>query len=120
MKKVYTILAILLTFVLIVAFQVEELPEGVDKVIAGIIAFAVVLLGPKPLKAIFDALKFPGGAWRVFGTYAVAMVVGIAALAAAGAITETPTTAEQVLALAGMLSTAVTAAFHRLKGLGEI
>jgi len=112
--------AVLLSFMLM-AFQSEgELPARVEEIIAGIISFLVILLGPKPLKALFDALKIPGGAWRMIATYVVAAIIGAIALLVAGAISGVPTTIEEVMALAGLLVTAVSAAYHRLKDQGRI
>jgi hypothetical protein len=112
-------LVLLFVWLAISAFQ-SELPTRVDEIIAGAIALAIILVGPKPLKNFYDVLNIPGGAWRVIALYVTSGVVGLLALLAAGAITGIPTDAESILALAGILATAASAAYHRLKDLGEI
>jgi len=119
MKRMFYTLLLLMLALTLMAF-VGELPERVDQVIAGVITFLIMLLGPKPLKAIFDWLGIPGGAWRLVGTYVVSFIIGLIGLLVAGAITDLPTSIDDVLALAGLLMAAVNAAFHRLKDLGRI
>lgn len=115
------VIALLLLFVwvMVSAFQ-AELPERFDEIIAGAIAFVIMLFGPKPLKKFFDILKIPGGAWRIIALYMTSGVAGFLALLAAGAISGIPTDVESILALAGILATAASAAFHRLKDLHKI
>ncbi|MCK5558878.1 MAG: hypothetical protein KAJ01_10880 [Candidatus Hydrogenedentes bacterium] len=117
--RMFFAVLLLCIWLMVSAFQ-AELPTRVDEIIASAIAFVIILFGPKPLKKVYDFLKIPGGAWRVIILYVTSGVAGFLALFAAGVITGIPTDAESVLALAGILATAASAAYHRLKDLQEI
>ena len=104
---------------LLMAFQVID-ESRIEEIIAGIVGFAIMLLGPKPLKRIFDLLKIPGGPWRVFATYVASGLFGLVVLLIAGVFTNVVWNMETVLAFAGALSVAAQMAYHRLKDLREI
>ena len=95
-----------------------DLPEGVETGIAGIISFLVMVLGPKPLKSIYDAIGLGGGAVRVVATYVVSLAIGAAALFIAGAVSGIPVDLDSILALGGLLLAAASVAFQRLKDRG--
>ncbi len=110
---------IILTSVLLMAFQIVD-ESRIEEIIAGIVGFAIMLLGPKPLKKIYDFLKIPGGPWRVIATYVLSGVFGVIVLLVAGILTDVVWNMETVLAFAGALSMAAQIAYHRLKDLREI
>lgn len=112
------VIVVLLSLALM-AFQVVD-ESRVEEIIAGIVAFALMLFGPRPLKALFDLLNLPGGPVRVLATYVVAGVVGLVALLVAGAFVAVEWNLETVMALAGALATAANMAYHRLKDLGRL
>ena len=116
---VFIVILLVLVSLLLMAFQVE-MPERVEEIIAGAIAFIIMLFGPKPLKGFYDLIKIPGGMWRVIATYVIACLLGFGALFAAGMITGVPTSIEQAVALGGLLMAAANAAFHWLKDLHKI
>lgn len=114
------ILVITLLSFALMAFQVAPTAR-LAEIIAGIIAFvALIFGGPKWLTKIYDLLKIPGGAWRVFATYFAAGIVGLIAVLVAGLFFPTAWTIESILALAGVLATAAQMAYHRLKDAGGI
>lgn len=119
-KKIAAVLWPLAVLSLFLIAANGELPVRVEEIIATVVSILLMLLGPKPLKAIYDLLNIPGGAWRVVATFVVSFVVGVAALVIAGGITGVPTDIESILALAGLIQMAVTAAYHRLKDLGKM
>jgi hypothetical protein len=109
---------LLVLWTILVALQ-SQYPPRVDELIGGLVAFLVMLAGPKPLKWFYDLIGVPGGPWRVIATYAVSFIVAFVALVVAGAITGLPTDITGYMALAGVLMAATNAAYHRLKDLGE-
>lgn len=104
---------------LLMAFQIID-ESRIEEIIAGIVGFAIMLFGPKPLKRIFDLLKIPGGPWRVFATYVASGLFGLVVLLIAGVFTNVVWNMETVLAFAGALSVAAQMAYHRLKDLRKI
>lgn len=110
--------ALLAIWAVLVALQTAY-PPRVDEIISGFIAFLVMIAGPKPLKWFYDTIGLPGGAWRVIVTYVVAIVLAFVALVMAGVITNQPLDINAVLSLGGILLAAASAAYHRLKDLGE-
>lgn len=122
MRKPYlfiVVLAVLALSFVLMAFQVIN-QDRVAEVIAGVVTFIIMLFGPKPLKALYDLLKLPGGAWRVFATYVMSFLVGLAALLITGAFASVTWNLETLMAFAGALATAAQMAYHRLKDLGSI
>ena len=111
-------LIVLVSF-LLMAFQIVD-ESRIEEIIAGIVGFAIMLFGPKPLKKFFDLLKIPGGPWRVFATYVASGVFGFVVLLIAGALVDVVWNMETVLAFAGALSLAAQMAYHRLKDLRNI
>ncbi len=112
------IIVIVVSF-LLMAFQVID-ESRIEEIIAGIVGFAIMLFGPKPLKRIFDLLKIPGGPWRVFSTYVASGLFGAIVLLVAGTFADVEWNMETILAFAGALSIAAQMAYHRLKDLREI
>ena len=112
------ILVIVVSF-LLMAFQIID-ESRIEEIITGIVGFAIMLFGPKPLKKIFDLLKIPGGPWRVFATYVSSGVFGFVVLLIAGTFAAIEWNIETIMALAGALSVAAQMAYHRLKDLREI
>ena len=112
------IIVVVVSF-LLMAFQVID-ESRIEEIIAGIVGFAIMLFGPKPLKKLYDFLKIPGGAWRVFATYFLSGVVGLIVMLVAGVFFDMVWNVETILALAGALSVAAQMAYHRLKDLREI
>ena len=110
---------IVLTSLLLMAFQIID-ESRVEEIIAGLVGFAIMLFGPKPLKKIYDLLKIPGGAWRVFATYVASGILGLIVLLIAGTFSNVAWNMETILALAGALSASAQMAYHRLKDLREI
>lgn len=122
MKKLHPMLLfvlVVLTSLLLMAFQVID-ESRIEEIIAGIVGFAIMLFGPKPLKWIYDLLKIPGGPWRVFATYVLSGVFGLLVMAVAGYFAGVVWNMETILALAGVLSVAAQMSYHRLKGLRAI
>lgn len=120
--KVHPLILLIIVMVvsfLLMAFQVVD-ESRIEEIIAGIVGFAIMLFGPKPLKGLYDLLKIPGGAWRVFATYFLSGVLGIIVMLAAGLFVDVVWSAETVLALAGALSVAAQMSYHRLKDLRSI
>lgn len=117
--KILVLLAVTVLALALVAFQVVD--EGrIEEIVAGIVGFAVMLFGPRPLKWLYDLIGLPGGAARVIATYVVSGIVGVGALIAAGAFADVTWNLETVLAFAGALATAAQIAYHRLKDLRSI
>jgi len=112
------VIVIIVSF-LLMAFQVID-ESRIEEIIAGIVGFAIMLFGPKPLKRIFDLLKIPGGPWRVFATYIASGLFGLVVLLIAGVFANVEWNMETILAFAGALSIAAQMAYHRLKDLREI
>lgn len=112
-------LIVILVSLLLVAFQIVD-ESRIEEIIAGLVGFAIMLFGPKPLKKIFDLLKIPGGPWRVFATYVSSGVFGFVVLLIAGTFAAVEWNVETIMALAGALSVAAQMAYHRLKDLREI
>ena len=112
------ILVIVVSF-LLMAFQVID-ESRIEEIIAGIVGFAIMLFGPKPLKGLFDLLKIPGGPWRVFATYILSGAFGLLVMAVAGLFVGVVWDIETIMALAGVLSVAAQMSYHRLKDLREI
>ena len=111
-------LVILVSFALM-AFQIID-ESRIEEIIAGIVGFAIMLFGPKPLKRIFDLLKIPGGPARVLATYVASGIFGVFVLLIAGAFTNVVWNMETVIALAGALALAAQMAYHRLKDLHKL
>ncbi len=112
------LLVIVVSFALM-AFQIVD-ESRMEEIIAGIVGFAIMLFGPKPLKKAYDLLKIPGGAWRVFATYVLSGAFGLLVMAVAGLFVGVVWNMETILALAGILSVAAQMSYHRLKDLREI
>jgi hypothetical protein len=104
---------------LLMAFQVID-ESRIEEIIAGIVGFAIMLFGPKPLKKIFDLLRIPGGPWRVIATYVASGLFGALVLLVAGTFANVEWNMETVLAFAGALALAAQMAYHRLKDLRVI
>jgi len=115
-RKLFILALIAILSLVLMAFQVID-NDRIEEVITAIVGFVIMLLGPKPLRALYDLLKIPGGAWRVFATYVASGIVGVVALLIAGAFTAITFDAETLLAMAGLLATAAQMAYHHLKDL---
>ena len=115
----FVFMLIVIVSFLLMAFQVVD-ESRVEEIITGIVGFAIMLFGPKPLKGLFSLLKIPGGPWRVLATYVVSGLFGALVLLIAGVFVDVVWNAETVLAFAGALSMAAQMAYHRLKDLGTI
>ena len=120
--RIHPVVALLFIIVLsfaLMAFQIVD-ESRMEEIIAGIVGFGIMLLGPKPLKKIFDILKIPGGGWRVLATYVLSGAMGFVVLWVAGFFTDVVWTIDGILVFAGVLATAAQMSYHRLKDLGRI
>ncbi len=115
----FVFMLIVMVSFLLMAFQVVD-ESRMAEIITGIVGFAIMLFGPRPLKGLFNLLKIPDGPWRVFATYVASGLFGVIVLLIAGAFVDVVWNMETVLAFAGALSLAAQMAYHRLKDLGDI
>lgn len=124
MKRLFarTVLTFLIVFVALSVMamtMLQELTPETITAIAFVVSVLVGLVGPKPLEVLIKALKLEGQ-WAVLFVYLVAFGVGVLGLLISKQFFDIAFAWENALAIAGVLFTAATYAFHRLKSQSKI
>lgn len=96
-----------------------DITPATQEAILFVITVLIGLFGPKPLEVILGFLKLEGQ-WAVIGSYVVSLLVGVLGLVISSQFFEIDFSMENLVAIAGLLATAASFAYHRLKDQGKI
>lgn len=114
-KTYLIIVLILILSLLLMAMQVAEVSDDVIKWISMLVAFILGFFSTSPINWFKEKLGVDASL-AVILVWVLSGVVGILALALAGAFTEFTLNWESVVAFMGVFFPAATLAYERLKG----